>query len=165
MAWVSEKVPHRPKNRRAVYFHVQLPLQIEKLIVELKREQPSWGAPKIREKLGRRYSNIQIPAISTVHAVLDRHGLVKHGRKRRYKAQGTTLSKPTHSNDLWCADYKSEFMLADMRYCYPLTISDFASRYLLSFYTARRRSITSCLSGLRVMNGVGVDRRTGTRRR
>ncbi|HJS78503.1 MAG TPA: integrase core domain-containing protein [Burkholderiales bacterium] len=67
-----------------------------------------------------------------MHAVLDRHGLVSRGRKRRYQAQGTTLSKPAQPNDLWCADYKGEFMLTDRRYCYPLTISDFTSRYLLS---------------------------------
>src|SRR5437588_845757 len=116
--------PYRPAN--------QLPFQIEKLIVQLKRERPSWGAPKIREKLRRLHSNVPIPAISTVHAVLDRHGLVSRDRKRRYRAQGTTLSKPRLPNDLWCADYKGEFMLADRRYCYPLTISDFASRYLIS---------------------------------
>jgi putative transposase len=63
--------------------------------------------------------------------VLDRHGLVSNGRKRRYKAEGTTLSNATRPNDLWCADYKGEFMLADQRYCYPLTITDFSSRYLL----------------------------------
>src|SRR4051812_32969832 len=120
------------RSRRPYRQANQLPLQIEKLIVQLKREQPSWGAPKIREKLGRRYSDVPLPAISTVHAVLDRHGLVKHGRHRRFKAQGTTLSKRTQPNHLWCADYKGEFMLADKRYCYPLTISDFARRYLLS---------------------------------
>jgi len=116
--------PYRPAN--------QLPFQIEKLIVQIKREHTSWGAPKIREKLRRLHSDIPTPAISTVHAVLDRHGLVSRGRKRRYKAQGTPLSRPLRPNDLWCADYKGEFMLADRRYCYPLTISDFASRYLLS---------------------------------
>ena len=100
--------------------------------MQLKREHPSWGAPKIREKLRRRHSDIQIPAISTVHAVLDRYGLVSRGRKRRYKAEGTLLSKPHCPNDLWCADYKGEFMLADRRYCYPLTITDFASRYLIA---------------------------------
>jgi putative transposase len=120
------------RSRRPYRQANQLPLQIEKRIVQLKREKPDWGAPKIREKLRRLHSDIPTPAISTVHAVLDRHGLVKHGRKRRYKAQGTTLSKPSHPNDLWCADYKGEFMLADRRYCYPLTISDFASRYLFS---------------------------------
>ena len=41
-------------------------------------------------------------------------------------------SFPRHRNELWCADYKGEFMLADRRYCYPLTITDFASRYLIS---------------------------------
>lgn len=120
------------RSRRPYRQANQLPFQIEKLIVQLKREHSSWGAPKIREKLRRLHSALQIPAISTVHAVLDRHGLVSHGRKRRYRAQGTPLSKPVRPNDLWCADYKGEFMLADRRYCYPLTISDFASRYLLA---------------------------------
>ena len=120
------------RSRRPYRQANQLPFQIEKLIVQLKRERPSWGAPKIREKLRRLHSEVPTPAISTVHAVLDRHGLVSRGRKRRYRAQGTTLSRPLHPNDLWCADYKGEFMLADRRYCYPLTISDFASRYLLS---------------------------------
>jgi putative transposase len=83
--------------------------------------------------LRRLHSDIQLPAISTVHAVLDRHGLVQRRRPRRsYKAHGTTLSKPYTPNDLWCADYKGEFMLADRRYCYPLTITDYASRYLIS---------------------------------
>ena len=74
---------------------------------------------------------IRLPAISTVHAVLHRHDLVNRPR-RRHKAQGTPLSTTRTPNDLWCADYKGEFMLADRRYCYPLTITDFASRYLLS---------------------------------
>jgi putative transposase len=119
------------RSRRPYRHANRLPFQIEKLIVQLKNEHPTWGAPKIREKLRRLHSDIQLPAISTVHAVLDRHGLVTRGRNRRYKAEGTSLSKPTRPNDLWCADYKGEFMLADRRYCYPLTITDFASRYLL----------------------------------
>src|SRR6185312_10592447 len=45
---------------------------------------------------------------------------------------GTTLSRPTDPNALWCADYKGEFMLGNRRYCYPLTVTDFASRYLLT---------------------------------
>ena len=120
------------RSRRPYRHANKLPLAIETLIVRLKRERPSWGAPKIREKLRRSHGELQLPAISTVHAVLDRHGLVTRGRRRRHKAQGTALSKPLHPNDLWCADYKGEFMLADKRYCYPLTISDFTSRYLFS---------------------------------
>ncbi|ALC11044.1 integrase [Sphingopyxis sp. 113P3] len=119
------------RSRRPYRQANQLPFQIEKQIIELKREWPSWGAPKIREKLRRHYPELQCPAISTVHAVLDRNGLVKRRRRRRYKAEGTPLSRPLAPNDLWCADYKGEFMLADKRYCYPLTVTDSASRYLL----------------------------------
>jgi putative transposase len=118
---------------RRPYRHAnQLPFQIEALIVRLKAEKPSWGAPKIRERLARLYPDVHTPAISTVHAVLDRHGLVKRRQGRRNRAKGTPLSFPGQPNALWCADYKGEFMLADRRYCYPLTITDFASRYLIA---------------------------------
>jgi putative transposase len=121
------------RSRRPYRHANKLPFQIEALIVRLKQEQPNWGAPKIREKIRRLHSTIDLPAISTVHAILDRHGLVeKRSRRRRYKAQGTELSQSVRPNDLWCADYKGEFMLTDRRYCYPLTITDSASRYLLS---------------------------------
>ena len=120
------------RSRRPYRQANQLPMQIEKTIIRLKQERPSWGAPKIREKLRRGYPDVHTPAISTVHAVLDRHGLVKRRKQRRNKARGTTLSTGTKPNDLWCADYKGEFMLADRRYCYPLTISDHASRYLFA---------------------------------
>jgi putative transposase len=117
--------PYRQANR--------LPPQLEAVIVRLKREYPGWGAPKIREKLRRQSTGLpHLPAISTVHAVLDRHGLVRRRRRRRQAASGTALSRPTAPNVLWCADYKGEFMLGNRRYCYPLTITDFASRYLLT---------------------------------
>ena len=120
------------RSRRPYRHANQLPMPIEKAIVGLKREYPAWGTPKIRERLRRRYPELHCPAVSTVHAVLDRHGLVTRRRRRRYHPEGTTLSRPTQPNDLWCADYKGEFMLTDRRYCYPLTITDFASRYLIA---------------------------------
>jgi putative transposase len=116
--------PYRQANR--------LPPQLEAVIVRWKREYPGWGAPKIREKLRRQSTVPQLPAISTVHAVLGCHGLVQRWRPRPHTATGTALSRPTAPNALWCADYKGEFMLGDRRYCYPLTITDFASRYLLT---------------------------------
>jgi len=64
------------RSRRPLRHANQLPMAIEKLIVRLKREYPEWGAPKIRERLQRRYAPVQCPAISTVHAVLDRPGLL-----------------------------------------------------------------------------------------
>ena len=65
------------RSRRPYRHANQLPIQIETLIVRVKQDKPSWGAPKIRERLARLYPNVHTPAISTVHAVLERHGLVK----------------------------------------------------------------------------------------
>ncbi len=118
------RAPYRQAN--------QLPFQIERTILGIKKEHPSWGAPKIRDKLIRAYPMIKPPAISTVHAVLDRNGLVKRRKRRRYKARGTPLSGAHQPNGLWCADYKGEFKLGNKKYCYPLTITDYRSRYLLS---------------------------------
>jgi putative transposase len=120
------------RSRRPYRHANQLPAQIETQIVRLKQDKPNWGAPKIKERLARLYPEVHTPAISTVHAVLDRHGLVKRRTRRRNRATGTALSRPLQPNELWCADYKGEFMLADRRYCYPLTITDFASRYLFA---------------------------------
>lgn len=121
----QKRTPYRYANK--------LPVQIEIMILDLKKEYPHWGAPKIREKIIRKFPDVKVPAISTIHAVLDRHGLVKSAlRRKRYKAEGTPLVHVQNPNDLWCADYKGEFMLGDKNYCYPLTITDYASRFLLT---------------------------------
>jgi len=120
------------RSRRPVRYANQLPAQVESLIVRLKRDKPHWGARKLRELLVRRLAgDIRVPAKSTIHAVLDRHGLVKRARRRRNRAEGTPLSQAGAPNDLWCADFKGEFKLGNGRYCYPLTVTDQASRYLL----------------------------------
>lgn len=118
---------------RRPYRHAnKLPFQVEKVILSIKREHPTWGAPKIRDKLLHEFSTIKPPAVSTVHAVLDRHGLVKRRKRRRYKAEGTTLNEAYQPNALWCTDYKGEFLLGNRQYCYPLTITDYYSRFLLA---------------------------------
>jgi transposase InsO family protein len=120
------------RSKRPYRMANQLPFQIESLIVDIKKEFPTWGAPKIRERMLTRYPDIKTPAKSTVHAVLERHGLVKHKRAgARPKSQGTVLLGASTPNELWCTDFKGEFMLADRRYCYPLTVTDFHSRFLL----------------------------------
>ena len=121
------------RTRRPVRYANQLPDQIERTIIEWKRNKPHWGARKIREQLVRKLAgDVRIPARSTVHAVLDRHGLVKRARQRRSRAEGTPLSAPTAPNALWCTDFKGEFKTGNGRYCYPLTVTDHASRYVLA---------------------------------
>jgi transposase InsO family protein len=120
------------RSRRPVRYANQLPPQVEALIVGLKRDKPHWGARKLRELLVRRLNgDVRVPATSTIHAVLDRHGLVKRMGRPRNRARGTPLSEGAAPNDLWCADFKGEFKLGNGRYCYPLTVTDHATRYLL----------------------------------
>lgn len=112
------------------------------LVLQMKAEKPTWGAPKIRELLLRKHPSIRPPAISTIHALLNRSGLVK-SRKRRdkiYKATGSYLSNPLEPNDLWCADFKGQFHLGNRTLCYPLTITDQVSRKILQIEAMERIS-------------------------
>ncbi len=121
------------RSRRPVRYANQLPDAVERLIVATRQDKPHWGARKIRELLLRRLcGEMRVPSQSTIHAVLDRHGLVAHARRReRHKAEGTALSAGLLPNDLWCVDFKGEFRMGNRDYCYPLTVTDHASRYLL----------------------------------
>ena len=120
------------QNRAPKRYANKLPIQVEALILDLKRKYKNWGAPKIREKIIKAFPHVKAPAKSTVHAVLDRNGLVKKRKgRKRYKNEGTKLTHVKAANDLWCADYKGEFMTGNKKYCYPLTITDYSSRYLI----------------------------------
>jgi len=120
------------RSRRPHRYANQLPFQVETAIVQLKKEKSRWGARKLRELLFRKFpAEVKVPAVSTIHAVLDRHGLVEPRKGRRHRAEGTPLSTGHNPNDLWCVDFKGEFKLGNGRYCYPLTVTDHASRYLL----------------------------------
>jgi hypothetical protein len=99
------------RSRRPYRYAHQLPFQVENYILNVKREHTTWGARKIRERLIRRFSGIPIPAKSTIPAVLDRHGLVERRGRSRHRAQGTALSLGQRPKELWCTDYKGEFLL------------------------------------------------------
>src|SRR5438046_1520678 len=87
--------PHRYAN--------QLPEQIEAASVAAKREKPSWGARKIRERLLRRLPHeVKVPACSTIHAILDRRGLVTRAKRPHTRCEGRPLSPGLRPNALWC---------------------------------------------------------------
>ena len=103
-------------------------------LLGLKRKHPHWGPATLRECLRRSAPERTWPAVSTVGEILKRHGLVKpRARRRRLPPnQGSTLVQPYAANVLWCTDFKGEFRNGDQRYCYPLTLTDAYSRYLLA---------------------------------
>ncbi|MBP1848576.1 transposase InsO family protein [Rhizobium petrolearium] len=147
------------RSRRPVRYANQLPEPVEAMIVSCKKNKPHWGARKIRELLVKRLAgDVRVPSKSTVHAVLDRHGLVAHARKRqRHRAEGTALSQASLPNDLWCADFKGEFKLGNGQYCYPLTVTDQVSRYLLcceAFESTREQGVFDAFRRLFVERGL-----------
>jgi transposase InsO family protein len=105
--------------------------EVVDVLLAKRRENPDWGARKIKDVLERALGR-QFPAASTISEILARNGLVH--RKPRRKDRPLAATKPSSSlepNAIWCVDYKGHFRVGDGSYCYPLTISDHWSRYLL----------------------------------
>jgi transposase InsO family protein len=102
-------------------------------IVDARRRHPSWGAKQLLSILGKRHARWPWPARSTVCDILRRHGLVPKKRTRRVIGHpGTPTGHIDAPNAVWSADFKGHFKTGDGRYCYPLTITDGYSRFLLS---------------------------------
>lgn len=106
--------------------------EVRALIIEAKKLHPTWGPKKIAPWLKLKHSGLQVPAVSTIGKILKDLGMVKPRRRRR-KLPSTESNRvtPTKPNDTWCADFKGQFLLKNRRYCYPLTVTDAYSRYLL----------------------------------
>ncbi len=120
------------RSRRPYRHANQLPVQVETVIVRLRREHPSWGAPKIREKLRRLHGERQLPAISTVHAVLDRHGLVSRLLDADTRCRAPVYPSPASPTTYGAPTTRASSCSPIGATATPLTITDFASRYLLS---------------------------------
>ncbi len=110
----------------------QTPEAIESAIAEFRRRHPDWGPKKIVHVLSERDVKTSWPARSTVTAILKRRGLVKgRPRRRSFGHPGRPTSVAECANAVWATDFKGEFLTGDGLYCYPLTVSDLYSRYLL----------------------------------
>jgi transposase InsO family protein len=110
----------------------QTPQEIVAAILEARRRHPSWGGKKLLVLVHKRHRNWDLPHRSTVCDILQRHGMVpKQRSRRRIGHPGKPTSSILAPNDLWSADYKGQFKTGDGRYCYPLTVADGFSRYLL----------------------------------
>lgn len=102
-------------------------------ILAFRVKHPTWGPRKLRRRLQELRPEVTWPAASTIGELLKRHGLVRQRRRsdRRVVPLDLPLVEPIFPNDLWTADFKGEFRLQRGPWCYPLTVVDSASRYLL----------------------------------
>ena len=106
---------------------------VAQLICLARRQHPSWGPEKLRQWLEPRHPEVEMPAVSTAGDLLARKGLVKKRRRRRpHLHPGVVPAVTTQPNDLWTADFKGQFRTGDGLYCYPLTIADQHTRFLMA---------------------------------
>jgi transposase InsO family protein len=107
------------------------PAELVGLIIDERRRHPSWGPKKLKDTLEQRLHRV-LPAPSTIGDILLRAGLVlKRPPRSRTPPRPTTLREALAPNDVWCIDYKGQFRLGDRSLCYPLTLTDQHSRYIL----------------------------------
>jgi putative transposase len=112
------------------------PPELTARLLEARRHHPSWGPRKllalVRRQDRRRGHEFSWPARSTVAELLRRNGLSLRRRRRAVRGHpGRPLTPMTAPNVIWTADYKGQFRLGDGTYCFPLTVQDGFSRYLL----------------------------------
>ena len=107
--------------------------EVEQALVALRGRYPKWGPVTLLGVLKKRHPQLPLPAPSTAGEILKRHGLIKP-RTRRTKPRhpGRPYVPMQAPNEVWTADFKGEFLTRDHRYCYPLTIADGYSRFLLA---------------------------------
>lgn len=121
---------------------------IAELLCAARRKHPDWGPGKLLDWLAPRHAELDVnewPAISTAGDLLAREGLVKKRRRRRpHQHPGVVAPITAAPNDLWTTDFKGQFPTRDGAWCYPLTLADQHTRYLLACH------------GLRSTKGAGV---------
>jgi putative transposase len=111
----------------------RIPPEVAEAICAARRQHPAWGPAKLLAWLAPRRPDLALPAASTAGDLLARRGLVpKRRRRRHYAHPGVVPIATTAPNDLWTADFKGQFRTRDGVYCYPLTVADQHTRYLLA---------------------------------
>jgi transposase InsO family protein len=120
----QSRAPRRVWNRTSK--------EVEKTIVEWRRRKPRLGPLKLQEKLRERQGARKLPGVSTIALILKRYGLVKKRRRVRRIREVHPIFEAKAPNEIWSVDFKGEFRMGNMRYCYPLTVMDAYSRYVLA---------------------------------
>ena len=103
------------------------PEETEKLIIELRSENPGWGAKKLKQVLENQ--GYIIPSQKTVNNILNRYGCISPEESLKHKPY--IRFEKENCNDMWQTDFKGEFRTLDNKYCYPLNIFDDRSRFLI----------------------------------
>ena len=119
---VAHELPHK------------VSIAVRSEILSLREKHPTWGPRKIRAIMKRESRSRTLPAASTIGEILRREGCVRPRRRKHHPVGlsiNSVLTSARNPNDVWTADFKGEFRLESGSYCYPLTVQDLSSRYLI----------------------------------
>lgn len=107
--------------------------EVEAVLLEARRAHPSWGPKKLVAVLAPRYPGLVLPAPSTVGVLLKRHELIVPRKRRKPRSPFVRPQRcPAEGpNTVWSIDFKGEFRTRDGELCYPLTVQDVCTRYML----------------------------------
>ena len=120
------------RSHAATVVHNRTAPEIEQALIAARHRHPTWGAAKLMYEVGRKHPQWALPHESTVCDILKRNGLVRPRAQRRAVGHpGRPTQEILRPNDCWSADFKGQFRLGNGQYCYPLTVTDNYSRYLL----------------------------------
>jgi transposase InsO family protein len=120
------------RSRRPLSSPTQTPDAIRVAILDARRLHPTWGAKKLLKILSKADPDTVWPSRRTTNELLAREGLQRRRvRPRKPGHPGKPTTVASAPNQLWCVDFKGEFKTLDGRYCYPLTVTDAFSRFLL----------------------------------
>jgi putative transposase len=119
------KAPKKPPNKTGE--------DVVEFILETRRRHPKWGPRTITYHAKKKARHLGLPSETTIQNIIRRAGLSKK-KRRRHKAKhpGRPSIVSTRPNELWTVDFKGEFKTRDGYYCYPLTIQDEYSRFMIA---------------------------------
>lgn len=119
-------LPLKEQSRRPHSSPNKTPNEVEALVLQVRNENPGWGARTIHAVLKRQgYENL--PCVKTVNNILKRSGCITP--EESLKRQPFVRFEKEHCNEMWQTDFKGEFRMSNQNYCYPLTILDDHSRF------------------------------------
>lgn len=118
--------PLSDRSRRPNTSPTRTPEAVERRILELRAENPGWGAKTLRKVLENQGEQ-NLPCVKTVNNILRRNGCISPEESQ--KRQPFTRYEKEKCNMMWQTDFKGEFRMEDNNYCYPLTIIDDHSRF------------------------------------
>lgn len=135
--WIDRYLKHGPaglhdRSRKPAHSPNHTTETVVAALLQARARHPTWGAKKLLPLLAKRFPVQELPARTTVFDILGRHGMLARKRQRRHVGHpGAPSSRILAPNDVWSADFKGQFKTGDGLYCYPLTVTDGFSRYLL----------------------------------